>query len=173
MNAKRVVTFGAAGAVLAAMLAGAATTGRRSVEPVPRINTSAVELRGAELAAEIARLRERLRPTDGPRRPARNLFQFGAGRVAREEPIAVTLPSPAIADLPPRPAAAPLKLVGMAQDAGADGTVRTAIISGLGDLFLVKEGESVTPRFRVVTISDGAVELVDLEAGTTLRLALN
>lgn len=170
MNAKRAATFGAAGAVLAAMLAGAATTGRRPVAPVSRVNTSAVELRGAELASEIARLRERLRPTNGPRQPARNLFQFGPGRVAREDAIAP--PSPAIADAPMRPAAAPLKLVGMAEDTGADGTVRTAIISGFGDLFLVKEGESVTPRFRVVAISDRAVELMDLEGGTTLRLAL-
>ena len=37
-----------------------------------------------------------------------------------------------------RGAAAVLKLVGLAEDAGPDGPVRTAIISGSGELFLVE-----------------------------------
>ena len=40
--------------------------------------------------------------------------------------------------------------------------VRTAIISGEGQLYMVKEGEAVTPRYRVAKISADVVELVDL-----------
>ena len=52
---------------------------------------------------------------------------------------------------PPTPPPPPLKLVGIAEDAGADGPVRTAIISGDGQLFLVKEGDdghAALPRRR-------------------------
>jgi hypothetical protein len=63
-------------------------------------------------------------------------------------------------------------LVGLAEDAGVDGPIRTAIISGAGDLFLVKEGEAVTSQYRVVKITADVVELGDVTDGTTLRLAL-
>jgi hypothetical protein len=66
----------------------------------------------------------------------------------------------------------PLKLEGLAEDHGDQGPVRTAIISGFGDIFLVKEGESVTLRYRVAKISADAVELTDLTDNTPLRLAL-
>jgi hypothetical protein len=66
----------------------------------------------------------------------------------------------------------PLKLEGLAEDHGDQGAVRTAIISGFGDIFLVKEGESVTLRYRVAKISADAVELTDLTDNTPLRLAL-
>ena len=55
-----------------------------------------------------------------------------------------------------------MKLAGIAEDPEADGPVRTAIISGEGQLFMVKEGEAVTPRYRVAKISADVVELVDL-----------
>ena len=66
----------------------------------------------------------------------------------------------------------PLKLEGLAEDHGDQGPVRTAIISGFGDIFLVKEGDSVTLRYRVAKISADAVDLTDLTDDTPLRLAL-
>jgi hypothetical protein len=39
-------------------------------------------------------------------------------------------------------------------------------------LFLAKEGENVTARYRVARISSEVVELTDLDDGTVLRLAL-
>jgi hypothetical protein len=77
---------------------------------------------------------------------------------------AVAMPAP----LPP----SPLKLSGIAEDPGADGPVRTAIISGQGQLFLVKEGEMVTTRYRVAKISADGVELVDVGTNATLRLVM-
>jgi hypothetical protein len=67
---------------------------------------------------------------------------------------------------------APLKLEGLAEDRGDQGPVRTAIISGFGDIFLVKEGDHVTLRYTVAKISPDAVELTDLTDNTALRLAL-
>jgi hypothetical protein len=65
-----------------------------------------------------------------------------------------------------------VKLSGIAEDVTAEGVSRTAIISGFGQLFLVKEGDSVTDRYRVAKISSDVVELSDLTGGAVLRLAL-
>jgi hypothetical protein len=82
MNFKRAATYGVSGGVLAAMLAGAATSGRRPPIVVPIEKPSAADVSGAELAAEIARLRERLRPSATPQQ-TRNLFEFSRAGVAR------------------------------------------------------------------------------------------
>ena len=51
--------------------------------------------------------------------------------------------------------------------------MRTAIISALdGELFLVKEGETLAARYRVGPVAADAVELNDLLTGTVRRLAL-
>jgi hypothetical protein len=71
-----------------------------------------------------------------------------------------------------RPAPPVMKLSGIAEDVTASGVVRTAIISAFGQLFLVKEGELVTARYRVAKISSEVVELSDLMDGTALRFAL-
>ena len=171
MNLKRTATIGVVGGALAAWLASAATSSR----PIPRpiaIPTPPIDLRGAELADEIARLRERLRPTTTPNQPGRNLFTF---RAARPRPAAAAAEPahPAITEAPAaRPALPPLKLAGIAEDPGADGPIRTAIISGDGQLFMVKEGDAVTLRYRVAKISTDVVELTDLTDNSVRRLAL-
>ena len=77
------------------------------------------------------------------------------------------------APLVPLVAQPALKLAGIAEDPGPNGTTeRTAIISGEGQLFMVKEGENVTPRYRVVKVSADVVELLDLSTNTPRRLAL-
>lgn len=173
MNWKRTATLGVCGGALAAWLAGAATsTPRRSVDttiarPAP------VELRGAELAAEIARLRERLHPTTGPQQPTRNLFQFSPVATLPRGGAAPPAAAAASEALAPRPAEPPpLKLIGIAEDPGPDGPVRTAIISGFSQLFFVREGESVAARYRVRSLSGEGAELTDLVDATTVRLAL-
>jgi hypothetical protein len=166
MNVKRIAMLSAAGALLAAMIASATTSGVR--RPAPIVippNTTAMELRGAELAAEVARLRARLRPPDQPQEPARNLFQFGA-RAARTVPAAPVVPvEPPAAHAPPPPP--PFTLIGFA----SEGAVRTAIISGSGDLFLAREGDSITSQYRVIRIDADGVELGALD-GRTVTLTL-
>ncbi len=79
-----------------------------------------------------------------------------------------------LTDAVPAPPTAPLlRLSGLAEDRGADGSiVRTAIISSEGQLFLAKEGDAVTPRYRIAKISADVVELIDLVDNSTLRLVL-
>jgi len=66
----------------------------------------------------------------------------------------------------------PLKLAGIAEDEGADGPVRMAFISGGGQLFMVKEGDAVTARYRVAKISADVVELTDAIDNSVRRLPL-
>jgi hypothetical protein len=172
MTLKRMTTIGVVVAAFAAWLAGAATS-NHVVRPPLVVETPAIELRGAELATEIARLHERLRPTSTPVQPGRNLFTFRAAPPPRiAEPPPVPVPAPVSIVAPVAAALPALKLAGVAEDDTPEGLVRTAIISTGVQLFLVKEGELVTPRYRVATISTDVVELTDLTDNTIRRLAM-
>jgi hypothetical protein len=171
IHMKRTATIVVVGGALLAWLAGAATS-NRAVVPPPIVQRTPIEMRGEELAVEIARLQERLRPTTTPHQPGRNLFSFHAAPAARVAPSAAA-PPPAPVEAPPAlPALPALKLAGIAEDEGSEGPVRTAIISGQGQLFLVKEGENVLQRYRVTKISADVVELIDLGDNSIRRLAL-
>jgi uncharacterized small protein (DUF1192 family) len=171
MNLKRAATIVVVGGALLAWLAGAATS-NRAIDPAPLLSVPAIDARGEALEKEIARLHERLRPSAAPNQTGRNLFSFRSAR-AREMPPAVVASHAALVEAPPLPAPPPaFKLAGVAEDPGADGPARTAIITGEGQLFTVKEGENVTARYRVVKISADVVELLDLTDNTVRRLAL-
>src|SRR6266702_2389829 len=96
MNLKRTATIVAIGGALLAWLAGAATS-NREIAPAPISRSAPIEARGAELAVEVARLHERLRPTATPRHPGRNLFTFRAA-VVRSAPAPVAAPRPALVE---------------------------------------------------------------------------
>jgi hypothetical protein len=171
MNFKRTATIALAGGALIAWLAGAATTMRSPLLVAPAMSSAVVDQRADVLASEIAKLHERLHPSEPPRRPARNLFAY-RGAVAKPLSAPALAPHPTEAPAvfaPPQPS---LKLAGIGEDEGADGPIRIAFISGEGQLFMVKEGEMVTPRYRVARISAEVVELEDLTTNTPRRLAL-
>jgi len=170
MKVKRTATIVIIGGAFAAWLYAAATSGNRDRRQSFEIPPPAIDSRGEELAGEIARLHERLRPSVTPRQPGRDLFSFVSPAVRQAPgPIAPAAPiDPPIV----RPAPPALKLSGIAEDATSDGLVRTAILSGFGELFIAKEGDTVAERYRVEKISADVVELADLTEGTTLRLAL-
>jgi hypothetical protein len=173
MNLKRVFTLTVVGGAFAALIAGAATTSYRRVPiaPLQSSRTDKTDRSSATLAVEIAKLHERLRPTIAPEQPSRNLFTFRGSRLAAVE-VEPAPAAAAAADVAAVAVAPPLELIGLATD-GADATlVRTAILSGFGQLFLVKEGEAVTARFRVTRIGADVVELSDAEATAPVRLAL-
>ena len=173
MNVKRTATIVVVGGALAAWLAAAMTSDQRDLASRPAERNAAADARSETLATEVARLHERLRPTAEPREPARNLFQFTANRPRPAPPApkaALSEAAPVVPVAPPPPP--PFKLIGVAEDAGPTGPVRTAIVSGPGQLFLVKEGQNVTLRYRVIKIAADVVELQDLGDKTTLRLAL-
>ena len=50
--------------------------------------------------------------------------------------------------------------------------MRTAIISGFGDIFLVKVGDRIASRYRVTSVASDGAELVDETDGATLHLSL-
>ena len=169
MNIKRTATIGVVGGALAVWLAAAGTSDVRVV-PAPVVTRTPIEKSGADLASEIAKLHERLRPAATPRQDGRNLFQFNARRPApapgRPAASAERVDTPA-----PPPSTPPFRLSGIAEDPGPDGPIRTAIISSPGELFLVTEGDMVTPRYRVARISADVVELVEIDTDAALRLA--
>jgi len=173
MNLKRTATLGLAGGAVAAWLASAATSNRHNAALDTIFVPPSVDARGEALAVQIARLHDRLRPDAPLRQPSRNLFEFTAARQRALQPSA-TVPKAALTEAPAvlsRPAP-PLKLSGIAEDPAEKGPVRTAIITGFGQVFLVKEGDAVTDRYRVSRITADVVELIDTSDSTTLRLAL-
>src|SRR5438552_9425950 len=141
MNIKQTVTIVTTGGAIAAWLAGSTTGPNRTVTPPPVVGRAPIEARGAALASEVARLHDHLQPSVTPRQPARNLFRFHAtpppSPPAGAAPRVPETEAPALP--PPLP---PLRLVGMAEDAGPNGPVRIAFISTEGQLFSVKEGET-------------------------------
>lgn len=170
MNLKRTATFGVAGGALAAWLAAAATSGPRDSAAPPPIKAPAIDSRGAELAADIQRLHERLRPNATPRQPGRNLFEFSEPKPRAARAVDA---KGALTEVVAVPAPPPLKLAGLAEDPAPDGSiVRTAIVSADGQVFLGKEGDLVASRYRITKISAGAVDLIDVVDNVTLRLVL-
>jgi hypothetical protein len=111
------------------------------LDPVIR----SVQSQSARLQAYLASVPELAPPVRDPfafSRPARP-------GVGRRSGSSVTTP-----DEPHAAAARPsLALVGIAEDGSPDAPVRTAVISGMGQLFLMKEGETFGGRFEVVRIS--------------------
>ena|SRR5579859_4349573 len=172
MSAKRTATIVLGGGVLAAWLAGAATSSHTTPAPIAVPRTEPIDTQGEALANEIARLHDRLRPAVAPRTPGRNLFAF------RAAPAPAPVAPPSHAALVETPLATPalsqpaLKLSGIGEDPGLDGPVRMAFISGEGQLFIVKVGDAVTARYKVAAITPDLVELTDVADGTLRRLVM-
>jgi hypothetical protein len=131
--------------------------------------------RAALVEASVARLRARL--ADMPARPegTRNPFRFEARARASRTHVPRTI----VAEVPqavpaPAPIARPeLRLIGMAEDTRDGLTVRTAVVAGLNQVYLVKEGEQIAMRFLVKRIGADAVEVEDLSDSAPLTLALH
>jgi hypothetical protein len=124
---------------------------------------------------EVAtRLRDRQRESPAPREGGRNPFDYG--HAPAPPPAVVPAPPPAEAIAPPPPSEPPAPLFtlsGIADKTGDDGKmVRTAVLSGLGQLYFAKVGDNVATRYTVTAIGADAVELRDTTTGETLRLAL-
>lgn len=175
MNVRRIVSFGVSTLAIASWFASASTSGvRPPVIPSAPPRISALDLSVASLQSEVGRLHERLAPTSTPTR-SRDLFRFGGRapkRPATRGRAVVPQVSPAV-EVPAALPVAPLALIGIAEDAAAEGVVRTAIVSGLGDVFLVKAGDSIRDRYRVGIVSADAVEIVDLATDTPSALTLH
>jgi len=66
-----------------------------------------------------------------------------------------------------------VSLIGITEDQGPKGLVRTAIITGDGDsVYVLAVGEMLLDRYTVETIGADAVELKDVTTNGIRRLAL-
>jgi hypothetical protein len=131
--------------------------------------------RAAAVESHAARLRARL--ADMPARPegTRNPFRFEG----RARPVlAARVPRTQVTEAQgaDEPTAAPLRpelrLIGMAEDIREGVTERTAVVAGLNQVYLVKEGEQIAMRFLVTRIGADAIEVEDLADSTPIRLGL-
>ena len=172
MNVRRVVWLGVSVLAVASWLASASTSGVRSrvVSPAPRLPDS-LDRSSAALQSEMTRLHDRIGPTATPMK-SRDLFRFNVRTIRRPEKAATVSPEAAVPA--PMAAARPvLKLIGIAEDDSENGTVRTAIVSGLGDLFLVKTGETIAGQYHVDQVSADAVQITDTATSSPTTLVLH
>jgi len=172
MNVRRVVWFGVSVLAVATWLASASTSGVRSsvVSPAPRL-PDRLDRSSAALQSEMTRLHDRIGPTATPTK-SRDLFHFNVRMIHRPEKAATVSPDAAVPApmlAPPRPV---LKLIGIAEEDSENGSVRTAIVSGLGDLFLVKTGETIAGQYHVDQVSADAVQITDTATSTLTTLVL-
>ncbi|HVC20784.1 MAG TPA: hypothetical protein VNE16_11945 [Vicinamibacterales bacterium] len=171
MSWSRIVALVAGAALLAAWFAAANST-RTRLPPAPAaVMAPDPELQAVRhLLQQTTRLSGAMQAMAAPRTPARNPFQFGSA--ASQDDVPATPPAgPRPAALAPPPAPS-FELEGIATNRQAGRPVLTAIISGDGQLFLVKIGDQVTSRYRVAGLSAGEVVLDDSTGGPPLHLRL-
>ena len=170
MNVRRVVWFGVSALAIATWFASASTSGVRApVVSLPPARPTALDRSSAVLQSEVSRLHERIGPTASPSR-SRDLFRFNVRaqqRPSPSRPAVAAVEAAPVVKLPPA-----LKLIGIAEDTSESGTVRTAIVSGPGDLFIVKAGEVIAGRYHVDQVSADAVLLTDTTSSDSTTLAL-
>ena len=167
----RLYALTSGGAVLVTALATLVSPLERRSNP-PVSEPQALDRAGAvvDLGAQADRLKARLAEVTAYRQPARDAFRFAPPprRVVEvPKPLALEDPPPVIA--PVRP---PYGLSGMATTT-VDGVVqRTAILSSLQGVTLVKEGETLDTGYRVISITEESVTLESTDGTqTTLRLS--
>ncbi len=159
------------GAVALTALATLLSPGeRRSNSPVTE--PQAMNRAGAvvDLGAQADRLKARLAEVTAYRQPARDAFQFGPPpRRVVESVKPLALETPAVV-APVRP---PYGLAGMATTMVEGVEQRTAILSSLQGVTLVKEGETLDTGYRVTSFTEDAVTLESTADGTRTTLHLS
>jgi hypothetical protein len=175
MSAKRAAGYSGGALLLLAWLSSAGGLMRQTPDApasATPVETSGTTELAADVQAQTLRLRNRLAAAPSPQEPFRNPFAFASRAVPdrRETTPRDDADPPALSAPPLEPA---IELIGIAESTSPKGPERTAIISALsGELFLVKEGETIAARYRVGAVAANAVELNDLLTGAVRRLAL-
>jgi hypothetical protein len=177
MAGRTVAWIGGAAVLVTWFVAAAGQDGPLTPEPSPppaAAPPSESERAAREIESQAARLRSRLGAAPAPAEAGRNPFLF-ARRAPEPRRLARPI-SPAAGDLAmdanPIVEPDPFTLSGIATDDGPDGPVRTAVLSGLGDVFLAKAGDTVASRYVIVAVGADAVELNDLATGRGIRIGL-
>lgn len=124
-----------------------------------------------DLGAQADRLKSRLAEVTDYRQPDRDAFQFGPPQRRVEEaprPLALEALPPVVARVRP-----PYGLAGMATTTENGIVQRTAILSSLQGVSLVKEGDTLETGYRVTSITDDSVTLESAADGTQTTLHLS
>jgi hypothetical protein len=167
----KLYAIGSAGTFLATYLVSNVAPARPPQSaPVssPRAADSPGEL--VDLTEQAERLRAGIASTTPYREPRRDAFRFGESsrRTAVPPPEAPEIEAPVVE--PPRP---PFALAGVATDAPGGAAGRTAILSSLRGVLLVREGDLVEGMFKVVSIDADAVTVEKVADGTSTTLRLS
>lgn len=178
MTASRLAVWIVGAAVSGAWLASAAgiTRQARSVRSTPTPpDVVQFDALAADVQAQAGRLRERLENAPAPRVDQRNPFSFSSTPVRRHR-LPANRGDSALAvpfATPPQPTEPVLELIGIAASKKGEVLLHTAMITGAyGDLIMVTAGQRILSRYDVVSISEDAVELKDVETGAARRLVL-
>ena len=176
MSAKRAAGYCGGALLLAAWLSSAGGLMRQTPDaPAPGrpVETSGTTTLAAEVHAQTLRLKNRLAAAPAPQEPFRNPFTFASRAVSERRETTARAEAEPAAELSAPPLEPAIELIGIAESESPKGPVRTAIVSALsGELFFVKEGETIAARYRVGAVAADAVELNDLLTGAVRRLAL-
>lgn len=179
MHLSRGVAWIGGAAVLATwFIAAAGQDGSRSKPTVIADEVrhlTETERAALDIQQQADRLRGRLVIAPAPSDTRRNPFVFRTREAQSARNISTT-PDSMAADPTtapePLPEPDPFTLSGVATDENPEGPIRTAVLSGLGDVFLVKAGDIVASRYEIVAVGADAVELKDLATGRTFRIGL-
>jgi hypothetical protein len=170
MTHTRIVLLGLS-AVMAAAWMAASLPSLRSESPAPAAEQPPADASAKPLfdVKDVAdRLDARRRTAPAPR-AGRNPFEFDAppappAAAPRETPAEPAAPAP-----PPRPIFA---LSGIAEHTIDGALVRTAVLSGFGQIFFAKAGDTVATRYEVTAVGADAIEMRDTVDGRVFRLGL-
>lgn len=170
-SALKTLWFGGGGVL--AWLAVTPNQGVPTAAPAAPQQTAATREQSAvDWKAQAERLRWRTEAVT-LRASTRNPFRFNAPKSPpRTRNRAGSEPAPAAVASVEAPVSLPsLTLSGIAETKTQEGARRTAVISGDGQLYLVREGDSVAGRYTVIAVNPDAVLLRD-SIGAELRLLL-
>ncbi len=174
MDRVPVMVFVAGIGVLAAWLAGSAGARSRlqTEVPVPPPEASPFDPMIEQIRSQALRLERYRREASPPHRGVRNPFRFES-KTEREGAVAGTIPARTDLETEPAPPWEGLDLIGIAEDPGPDGRpIRTAVITGGSELYLVTVGERFGGRFTVAGIEAGAASILDEPTGEEFLLRL-
>ncbi len=169
-----------AGAGLVAWLAAAADRQPSLPASRPARDTSSLaraERLAQDIQSQAMRLRTRLAAAPQPAPSGRNPFSLQAPAApARSARASAALNEPPGTEAISVPEPEPFTLSGIAEEI-ADAAkpappVRTAILSGFGEVFLARAGETIASRYEITVVGADAVEMKDLATGRTIRLGL-
>jgi hypothetical protein len=168
----KLYAIGTAGTFVASYLVSTVAP-TRPPQTAPVTSPRAVDRAGepVDLTEQAERLRSGIANVTAYSEPRRDVFRFGdsARRTAAAPSEASEVEAPVVVPSP-RP---PFALAGVATDAPGAAAGRTAILSSLRGVLLVREGDLVEGMFKVVSIDADSITVEKVADGTSTTLRLS